>query len=199
MSREQLTNKHFNSYKEGLDLEFLRAYCMEHGERRVMERGETLEEAGEPAQWVAYVERGCFKYMVHNDEEGKDYCTGFAFEGEFVADFPYCLDGDVSEVSIEADMPCEVRVIKGSELQRMFDEEPEKMRVGWQIMRNLFKMVYARDLDHYRYTARGRYRQLLDRCPQVVQMLSLKDIASFLNVTPTYLSKIRKAMTFEAE
>lgn len=34
---------------------------MEHGERRVMERGETLEEAGEPAQWVAYVERGCFQ------------------------------------------------------------------------------------------------------------------------------------------
>ncbi len=51
---------------------------------------------------------------------GKDYCTGFAFEGEFfdkrsgkaerVADFPYCLDGDVSEVSIETDMPCVVRV-----------------------------------------------------------------------------------------
>ena len=40
-------NKHFNTYKEGLDLEFLREYCMEHGERRVMERGETLEEAGE--------------------------------------------------------------------------------------------------------------------------------------------------------
>lgn len=29
---------------------------MEHGERRVMERGETLEEAGKPAQWVAFVE-----------------------------------------------------------------------------------------------------------------------------------------------
>ena len=40
-------NKHFNSYKEGLDLEFLRAYCMEKGERRVMERGEMLEETGE--------------------------------------------------------------------------------------------------------------------------------------------------------
>ena len=38
-------NKHYNSYKEGLDLEFLREYCMEHGERRVMEWGETLEEA----------------------------------------------------------------------------------------------------------------------------------------------------------
>ena len=39
-------NKDFNTYKEGLDLEFLREYCMEHGERRVMERGETLEEGG---------------------------------------------------------------------------------------------------------------------------------------------------------
>ena len=65
--------------------------------------------------------------------------------------------------------------------------------------KNLFKMVYARDLDHYRYTARSRYRHLLERCPQVVQMLSLKDIASFLNVTPVYLSKIRKEITFSKE
>ncbi len=39
-------NKQFNTYKEGLDLEFLWAYCLEHGERRVMERGETPEETG---------------------------------------------------------------------------------------------------------------------------------------------------------
>jgi hypothetical protein len=82
-------NKQFNTYKEGLDLEFLREYCMEHGERRTFERGETLEEAGKPAQWVAYVERECFKYMAHrsalmtfglskNDEEDKNYYTGFA-------------------------------------------------------------------------------------------------------------------------
>jgi len=38
-------NKHFNSYKEGIDLEFLRTYCMEHGERQTFLRGETLEEA----------------------------------------------------------------------------------------------------------------------------------------------------------
>ena len=194
-----LSEKHFNTYKEGLNLEFLREYCMEHGEKRVMERGETLEEAGEPAQWVAYVERGCFKYMVHNDEEGKDYCTGFAFEGEFVADFPYCLDGDTSEVTIEADMLCEIRVISGKELQALFDSDPKLMQHNVNILKNLFKMVYARDLDHYRYTARGRYRRLLERCPQVVQILSLKDIASFLNITPIYLSKLRREITFGKE
>ncbi len=102
--------------KEGLDLEFPWEYCMEHGERRVMERGETLKETGEPTQWVVFVERDCFKYMVHNDEECKDYFTGFAFEDDFVADFPYYLDGDVSEVSIEADMLCEVSIISTQRL-----------------------------------------------------------------------------------
>ena len=174
--------KDFNTYKEGLDLEILRRYCVEHGEVRMMERGETLEEGGaarlpsvswrvpgEPAQWVAFVERGCFKYMVHrsatketlgsskNDEEGKDYCTGFAFEGEFfdkrsgkaerVADFPYCLDGDASEVTIEADMPCQVRVISGAELQRLFDTDPSMAKMDVKILKNLFKMVYCCDKD----------------------------------------------------
>ena len=60
-------NKQFNTYKEGLDLEFLREYGMEHGERRTFERGETLEEGGAArlpsVSWR--VPGGCFKYMVH--------------------------------------------------------------------------------------------------------------------------------------
>ena len=102
----------------------------------------------------------------------------------------------MSEVSIEADMPCEVRVISGRQLQALFDSDPAMAKMDVKILKNLFKMVYVRSLDHYRYTARSRYRRLLERCQQVVQMLSLKDIASFLNVTPVYLSKIRKEITF---
>ena len=47
-------NKQFNSYKEGLDLEFLREYCMEHGERRVMERGEMLGRRASCLEWLVY-------------------------------------------------------------------------------------------------------------------------------------------------
>ncbi len=61
---QHLPNKHFNSYKEGLDLEFLRAYCMEYGERRSFERGETLEEAGRAGVVGGPTWRGCFKYVT---------------------------------------------------------------------------------------------------------------------------------------
>ena len=134
-------NKHFNTYKEGLDLEFLREYCMEHGERRTFERGETLEEAGEPAQWVAFVERGCFKYMVHNDEEGKDYCMGFAFESEFVSDFPYSLDGDVSKVSIEVVMSSGLHIFGRARATVLHTTMMAKM--DKKFLKNMFKMVYV--------------------------------------------------------
>lgn len=47
-----MNNKQFNTYKEGLDLEFLREYCMEHGERRTFERGDLV---------------GCYPYCLDGD------------------------------------------------------------------------------------------------------------------------------------
>lgn len=191
-----MENKHFNTYKEGLDLAFLKQYCIEHGTVKNFEQGEALEKEGEAARWVAYIDSGYFKYMLHSRTGGVERCTGFAFEGEFVANYPFCLNGDLSDLTIEAGMPCRVILIDGKKLQQMYDEDMEKMRQGMLIMHNLFKMVYDRYLDFYRYSAFERYSKLLNRCPQVMQMLSLKDIASFLNITPSYLSTIRTKITF---
>lgn len=190
-----LSHKHFNSYKEGVNLEFLRDYCIEHGETRLMKRGEVFEKAGEPSQLVAFVERGCFKYMVHNDEERKDYCTGFAFEGEFVADYPNCLSGKKSEVTIVAGTSCKVFQILGEELERLLDTEKSK-DLRQTISDSLFSQIYAQYIDSYRMTTRERYKRLLFRCPELVQSINLKDLASFLKVTPTTISNIRREITF---
>lgn len=190
-----LPSKQFNTYKEGLDLELLREYCMEYGERRSFLHGETLEAMGEPAQWVAYVERGYFKYMVHNGEDGKDYCTGFAFEGEFVADYPNCLCGKISEVTIVAGTSCKVLQIQGKDLCSLL--ESANMRdLKQAISDHLFAQVYTQYLDSYRMTTRERYKRLLSRCPEIIQCISLKDIASYLKVTPTTISNIRREITF---
>ena len=185
----------FNLYKDGLDLDSLRHYCMEHGEERLLKRGEIFEDAGKPSQYVAYVERGCFKYMVNNEEEGKDYCTGFAFEGEFVADYPNCLTGRKSELTIVAGTTCKIFQISGKELDNLLDSlNTEGLKQA--ISDSLFAQVYAQYLDTYRMTTRERYKRLLIRCPELVQSINLKDIASYLKVTPTTISNIRREFTF---
>lgn len=189
------SNKQFNTYKAGLNLDFLQEYCMEYGKVRTFLRGDTLEEMGKPAQWVAYVERGCFKYMVHNNEEGKDYCTGFAFEGEFVADYPNCLSGKISEVTIMAGGSCKVYQIPGIELCSLLNSD-DKKDLKQAISDHLFSQIYAQYLDTFRMTTRERYKRLFSRCPEIVQSISLKDIASYLKVTPTTISNIRREITF---
>ena len=94
-------------------------------------------------------------------------------------------------------MPCEVYVIDGRDLLQMYLGDDEAHQQGRLIAENLFTQTYSRFLDHYRYDARERYERLLARCPLIVQQLSLRDIASFLNVTPKTISQIRRDITFE--
>ncbi|NLV51959.1 MAG: Crp/Fnr family transcriptional regulator [Bacteroidales bacterium] len=187
----------FNAYKAGLNLDFLQHYCINHGETRMMKRGESFECVGEPSHQIGYIEKGCFKYMVRHETEQKDYITGFAFENEFVADYPNCLYGIPSEIKIEASMESKVHIINGSDLYRIFNDNTEMHHLGANIMEKLFKQIYTNYLDHYRLDARGRYERLLKRCPQIVQQLSLKDISSYLKLHPNTISKIRHDITFD--
>ena len=66
-----------------------------------------------------------------------------------------------------------------------------------QIYEHLFHQIYTQYLDTYRMTIREQYINLLHRCPQIVQQINLQDIASFLRVTPTTISNIRREITFE--
>lgn len=190
--------KDFNTYKEGLDLETLHRYCMEHGTVKTFLRGEALESEGHQSHWLGFIVQGCFKYIVHNDVEQKDYITGFAFTDEFVGDFPNCMAHHCSCVSIVAQTTSKVYLIDGKELKGLFETDKLMKNKTSDIYKHLFLQIYSQHLDSYRLTVKERYTQLLRRCPQIVQQINLKDIASFLRVTPTTISKIRKEITFSA-
>ena len=53
--------------------------------------------------------------------------------------------------------------------------------------------VYERLLDSY-CTPEIRYRNLMERCPNLKEVVPLKSIASFLGVTPETISRIRRKL-----
>jgi len=185
----------FNSYIDGLDLSALKAYCVHHGRLTQYAKGDYFIKTGEASQYIGFVEYGYFNYIVHNSSEQKDYMTGFAFEGEFVGDYPNCLSSNISEVTIVAGVSCKVFLLSGEELRRLLDSEGMKY-LKQAISDHLFSQVYTQYLDTYRMTTRERYKRLLLRCPEIVQSINLKDIASYLKVTPTTISNIRREITF---
>ena len=185
----------FNSYINGLDLSALKKYCVNHGQLIRYAKGDNFVKIGEESHYIAYVEYGYFNYKVHNFTEGKDYITGFSFEGEFVGDYPNCLSGKTSEVAIVAGTSCKVCQLAGEELCKLLDSDDMK-ELKQAISDHLFSQVYTQYLDTYRMTTRERYKRLFLRCPEIVQSINLKDIASYLKVTPTTISNIRREITF---
>ena len=185
----------FNTYIEDLDLSALESYCVIHGQLKQYAKGDYYIKEGEESRYIGLVECGYFNYKVHNSSEQKDYITGFAFEGEFVGDYPNCLSCKTSEVAIVAGTSCKVYMLEGGELCKLLDSD-DMRNLKQTIFEHLFSQVYTQYLDTYRMTTRERYKRLLLRCPEIVQSINLKDIASYLKVTPTTISNIRREITF---
>ena len=67
------------------------------------------------------------------------------------------------------------------------------------VAEHLLSQARARYTDLHRATAHERYDLLMQRCPGIVDHLALHDIASFLNVHPNTISKIRRDITFDTK
>ena len=182
-----------------LDLETLREFCKREGEAVTYRKGDQLEREGDPARWLAFVESGCFKYVNHGISDEKEHITWFSFKGEFVVDYPTFLYGRPSQTTIVAMMSSRVLRVTGQQLEQFFDQDKETMKLRAIIAEHILSQFRSRYLDLHCTTARERYDLLMQRCPGIVEHLNLQDIASFLNVTPKTISKIRKEITFGKE
>ena len=180
-----------------LDLETLREFCKREGEAVMYRRGDQLEREGDPARWLAFVTEGCFKYVMHGLSNDREHITWFSFEGEFVVDYPTFLYARPAQTTIVAMMPSRVLRVTGQQLEQFFDQSKETMKLRAIIAEHLLEQFRSRYLDLHCTTARERYDLLMQRCPGIVDHLDLQDIASFLNVHPNTISKIRHDITFD--
>ena len=209
--------------KNSIDIEVLRVFCEREGKMVEYRKGEQLEREGDPARWFGFVTEGCFKYVTHgiSDDKApikrepssslgmaereearpkvKEHITWFSFEGEYVGDYPNCLNGNPAQTTIEAMLPSRVLRVKGEQLMTLFRQRMETMELRSIIAEHLLRQARRSYLDMHRSTAHERYELLLRRCPGIVEHLSLNVISSFLNITPQMLSKIRKSITFDTQ
>ena len=179
-----------------LDLQILREFCEQEGEEIAYRKGDQLEREGDPARWFAFVTEGCFKYDKYGMSDDKAHITWFSFQGEFVCDYPTFLYDRPSQATIEAMVPSRVLRVTGQQLEQFFNQNMETMKLRAMIGEHILSQFRSRYLELHCTTPRERYEMLLQRCPGIMKFLDLQDIASFLNVHPNTVSKIRRDITF---
>ena len=137
------------------------------------------------------VGRGAFRY-VHATEAGERHVVGYAFAGEFVGDYISMRNDVPSQVTIGAMCGAETLLVSGERLEAFYRTDAASERLGRTLAEHMLAEVYERLLDRYAASPQQRYEALTERCPDVLQFVPLRELASYLGVRPETLSRIRR-------
>ena len=179
----------FNIYDQKIDLSAIKKFCRENGRTAHYSKDDIFVQQGCVSKYLGVVESGYFKYTTLTSS-GNEAVVGFAFEGEIVADYYNSFNRLPSEVTIKAGADSLVSQIRTPEARNVFYASFDGNLSA--VNGTLFSEIYSRYLELYRKTPTDRYLDLITLYPQILDVVSLRDIASYLLVTPVYLSRIRK-------
>lgn len=181
----------FNHYLDVLDLSEVRALCMSRGELREYARDEAFLRIGEVSEYLGFVESGYFKYVVRTADE-VERVVGLSFENDYVGDINSALAGSPTEVSVVAGQRSRVWTVGMGDFIELVSEKGMGYAMGIEV--SLFRTLYTRYLDMYRLTPMERYVKILTMYPDILQRVPLRELASFLCITPVHLSRLRKSI-----
>lgn len=151
-------------------------------------------QAGEISRAKAYLNKGCARNFVI-DEHGHEKIMSFAFEDWWLADFESYYNGTKGTHYIQMLEDSELFIISKESFQKMEDEIPKLKQWYTYKMTRSVGAVRKRIEDMKTLTPEERYLKLIKKQPQIFQRVPLQYIASYLNIEPQSLSRIRKRLT----
>ncbi len=181
----------FNTYIENIDFEAWREICVRYGSLRRFAKGEEFVSIGTVGHYIGYIVSGRLKYVARS-ADGTEHVMGLVFGDGFVADWPFCLYGQKAKLAIVAVTDCEIYCVPAKEVREILDSDPAFKDIVMHSTEAVYTTVYDRYVDLYCKSPQERYAELFSGHPDLFELFSLKDIASFLNITPTHLSRLRK-------
>jgi CRP-like cAMP-binding protein len=173
-----------------LDSEEIEAVKTKFIERSIKRRQFILQE-GDICKLNTFVVEGCFR-MYFVDEKGKEHNIQFAVENWWIGDIGSFHSGEASKLYIEAIENSIILQIKKQDQLELFVNHPKFNRIFRVITENALVACQRRVLQNIGSTAEERYLDFLERYPQLFNRISNVQIASYLGVTPEFLSTIRK-------
>lgn len=193
MTKEQLLSSVYtHPLLTQSDLEQL---CRAH--RKVMFRKNNfLLREGQIANEYFIVESGLIRSFVR-DTEGSEITTNFFSEGEIVIEVSSLFQRIPTCENIQALTDCTCWRIDFDVFQHLFHSIKGFSEWGRSWMAGELFRFKQRSMEMIAGSATERYLKLIREKPHVIRQAPLKYIATYLGVTDTSLSRIRKEIVFK--
>lgn len=166
----------------------------QHFELKQIKKNDYILQEGKVCKQSHFIEEGFLRaYAI--DIEGDEVTTNFYGENIFANDFLSFFKRIPSNENIQALTDCTTWVIGYEDLQTCFHTIPEFREFGRMMLINSYSRLKERMLGMIKLTAEQRYLKLIETHPEIFYHAPLKNIASYLGITDTSLSRIRKEIS----
>lgn len=162
---------------------------LEHGKTVKFAKNERIISEGKLATSSFVITSGCAK--AHMNSDGKDINFWFGFEGDFLFSYNSKIFQKPGYESITALEPCILWEIANSTLEEACLEHIEVANWMRRLVEKELVKTEKRLIDRQTKEAKTRYEELIIQHPQVLQRISLGNIASYLGINQVSLSRIR--------
>lgn len=154
--------------------------------------GTTYLSADEVPLFITYVYEGLFTYYYQFDN-GDTVIKKFFAEHSFMASTSALIEHQKSRYAIDALENSIVVEYNFAEFMHLVHKHHD-LALFWikYLGKNWVVAKEHLEIEHKYLTAKQRYQNFVRDSPHLVGRLQLQQIASFLGITPTQLSRIRK-------
>jgi|SRR5690606_17168855 len=153
-------------------------------------KGEELHPIGKCCGHLWFLEQGAVR--VYENHLGEERTTHFFIENNLFIDYHSVLTRTPSEIGFRAEQDCVVQLMPYSKLLVLFDRSHYLERLARLMAERQFVQEFELRRQLLHFDAMQRYEYLMEQHPYIFQRFALKDIASFIGITPVSLSRLRK-------
>ncbi|MBS1603127.1 MAG: Crp/Fnr family transcriptional regulator [Bacteroidetes bacterium] len=138
---------------------------------------------------VYFIRKGIVRaYASQNDEE---ITFWFGKEGDAVISMKNYVGDQKGYETIELLEPCDLYEIGTEELRALYNTDIQIANWGRKFAEQELVKIEERFISRQCQPAVQRYKELMDKDPDLLQRVQLTHIASYLGITPVSLSRIR--------
>jgi len=148
---------------------------------------------GAPCNKICYIHSGALRaYCI--DKEGKEATIMFAVADWWVTDMYCFVNQKPAMMYVEAIEPSCVFQLSKESFDTLFLQIPKFERFFRILMQNAYTREQLRTIETLSLPAEKRYVNFITKYPYIVDTVTQKQIASYLGITPEFLSTIRRKL-----
>ena len=126
--------------------------------------------------------------------DGREVTRGFAGPGDGVGSLSDLLSGEPARSSIEAETDLRIGVVPWAHLQALAARVPAWERYVARVTERLYVVKAAREYELLALDAEARYLRFRARFAAIESQIALRQVASYVGVTPEHLSRLRRRL-----